>query len=246
MQRSVLALPHRALRLAALFGTLSLGSVAMAATSLQFAPTYMVLQGNQRATSLNIKNISTQTATFTAELVAWAQDGEDRYTPSRDFVLNPVRFTLRPGQEQTVRLALRGNLPPSERLYRVYISEQPGAPGADGTSTDTGALISTLYKIGLPLFVLPTPGQAVVNLSIEKQGNATNVIVRNDGNRYTLLRDFQVVAGDKQTNLKTFNLLAGGFLRFPLPDLGGANTVDVRFIQGNSTQEQRVTLKISP
>src|SRR5437762_3595299 len=70
-------------------------------------------------------NDSSATATIQTQSMSWSQEGgQDVYKDSRALVVSPPIFTLQPGAEQVVRIALR-SAPPAEReaLYRVYFQE---------------------------------------------------------------------------------------------------------------------------
>lgn len=235
MLRSRRALSWRTLGL--LFGA---SLLTAAAQTLSFSPLRLFLQGNQRATSLNLTNGSQQAVTYAIDLVSWTQNGSDVYAPTRDLVVNPTRFTLQPGQQQTIRVALRGAPPNGERTYRVYVRELPpvATPGAPALK------VQTLFRIGLPLFVLPTPGEARVGITVETGEKGAELVVRNEGSRYVLVKDFKYTLGGRTADPDTFNILAGGVLRFPLPAVGDATGVDISYRLGDAGEEQRATVPV--
>ncbi|WP_027482952.1 fimbrial biogenesis chaperone [Deinococcus pimensis] len=221
---------------------------ADAATSLQFSPTSLQLRGSQTSTLVTIRNVSTQTATFSTELLRWRQDGQDQYAATRDFIVNPARFTLAPGQEQTVRLARRGAPTTEERAYRLYVQELPAT--ATGESAEgTVAQVTTLYRVGLPLFVTlgtPNVGTTEVTFTVDPTSDGQRVTVRNTNNRYTLVRDLQFTLGEVRTAPTAFNLLAGGALTFTLPNVPGVRTADVSAKVGASDETRRLTIELRP
>ncbi len=221
---------------------------ADAGTSLQFSPTHLQLRSSQTSTLVVIRNISDQTATFSTELLHWTQDGQDQYDATRDFIVNPGRFTLAPGQEQTVRLAWRAAPVTQERAYRLYVQELPAAT-AQGGADGTVAQVTTLYRVGLPLFVTPAaqPASAPeVAFTAVRTPDGLRVTLRNTTARYTLVRELQFAQSDTRTTPAAFNLLGGGALTFTLPSVPGARKVDISAKFGASDETRRLTLELRP
>lgn len=210
--------------------------LSQAATALSFAPIALKLVGTQRATSLTVRNISDQKASFNLELNQWTQDGQDRYAPTRDLIVNPSGFTLLPGQEQTIRIARRSDAKDNnEHAYRVFIQELPpqAAEGPDGS-----VKITTLYRLSLPLMVVAPGAKPQVRFALERSSEGLAVVATNSGNLYTTLTDVELGVGNQKVDLPAFNLLGGGSLRF---DIGGAapetSSVQLHFTQ-NQVAEQ--------
>ncbi|WP_034386542.1 molecular chaperone [Deinococcus sp. YIM 77859] len=213
---------------------------AQAATSLSFAPISLKLEGNQRSTQLTVRNTSHQPASFRMELASWTQDGEDKLAPTRDVIVNPATFRLAPGQEQTIRFALRGAPSNTEKAYRVFVQELPSTPAQ--AQEANSIQLTTLYRLSLPLMVFPKNAAAQPQFALERSGTGTFVVARNTGNRYATLTDLELSAGGQKTKVPAFNLLGGGSLRFPVP--GNAAEVGLSFTQGG--QLRQLTLRANP
>jgi len=84
---------------------------------------------------------------------AWAVvDGEDRHEPTRDLVVSPTVFRLAPGEEQVVRVSLRGSPDArSERLYRLFFQQVP-----DEASERRAGNVRFLITVGIPVVVAPS------------------------------------------------------------------------------------------
>lgn len=213
---------------------------AQAATALSFAPISIRLVGNQRTALLTVRNVSTQTSSFNLELMSWTQSGEDQYAPTRDLIMNPTGFTLKPGQEQTIRFALRGAPDAkAEHAYRVFVQELPpvAKEGPEGS-----VQVNTLYRLSLPLMTFPTDAKAQLAFALERSSNGLNLVVRNTGNRYATLTDVEVNVDGQQVDVPAFNVLGGGLLSLPIEGaLPNTTSIALRFVQNQ--QPQSLTLK---
>ncbi|UWX64332.1 fimbrial biogenesis chaperone [Deinococcus rubellus] len=209
---------------------------AQAATALSFAPISLKMVGNQRATSLTLRNVSDQTASFRLELNQWTQNGEDLYAPTRDLIVNPSGFTLTPGQEQTIRIARRGNAADTnEHAYRVFIQELPpqAVDGPDGS-----VKITTLYRLSLPLMLSAVGAAPKLSFALERSSDGLAVVASNSGNLYTTLTDVELSVDGQKLEVPSFNLLGGGSMRFAVS--GAAPTtaeVGLQFTQNQAVQQ---------
>lgn len=224
-------------------------ATAAAAQSLTFSPTYIIMEGNQRTSSITITNGSNSTMSYAAEFLAWTQNGQDQFVETRDFVVNPVRFTLRAGQQQTIRIGWRGGELNGERAYRLFVRELDLPSTSQGQQgPDIQASLRTLFRVGIPVFLRPEVGPAAITVALERTNDGADIVVRNTGGRYTLIRDLGVVGeGGSTSEGVSFNLLAGGVIRLPLNGLPAAVTqVDVQYFVGASDQPRRVTARLAP
>lgn len=88
------------------------------------------------------------------ETTFWSQEeGEDRYTPTREILATPPIFTIPPGGSQIVRVGLLRQ-PDSQRelAYRIFLQEVP-------TETSRKGEVRVALRFGIPVFVAPS-GQA--------------------------------------------------------------------------------------
>jgi fimbrial chaperone protein len=137
-----------------LLGALLLVTSLVHATDGGFAvsPVRLDLAPGARATSITLSNSGDIEKTVQVEAFRWTQvDGEDRYEPVTDLVVNPPVFKLSPRGRQVIRAGFRGGAPSNgeESAYRLYFQEL-----ADDRSAVEGGL-RMLLRIGVPLFVAP-------------------------------------------------------------------------------------------
>ncbi|OLV17178.1 fimbrial biogenesis chaperone [Deinococcus marmoris] len=210
--------------------------LAQAATSLSFAPTSLKFVGNQQASSLIVRNVSDQTASFTVELNRWTQSGEDQYGPTRDLIVNPSGFTLMPGQAQTIRFARRGAAKnDNEQAYRIFIQELPPKTpdGPEGS-----VKITTLYRLSLPLMMYAAEATSKLGFALERSSDGLAVVATNSGNRYTTLTDVELNVGGQNVKVPSFNLLGGGSLRFSINNVAPSTaSVGLTFSQNRGVQQ---------
>lgn len=153
-----------------------------AAGGFTVSPIRLEMQAGARAVSLQLSNGADRTKTVQIEAVRWTQvDGQDRYAPAPELVINPPLFRIQPGAHQVVRAGFRGGAPDGdvERAYRVYLQELP-----DGDEPQASQL-RLLLRIGVPLFVAPrAPVRAEPVWSLARgPDGAMNVELRNAGGR---------------------------------------------------------------
>jgi fimbrial chaperone protein len=129
----------------------SLAAASAAAGSFSVAPTRVEFDANRRTAAITLRNADTTAPlTIQASLVAWTQEGaEDAYADTRDLLATPPVFTIPPGGEQVVRLALRRQPDARNELpYRIFFQEVPQA-GAAVPNT-----LNIALRVGVPVFVL--------------------------------------------------------------------------------------------
>jgi fimbrial chaperone protein len=140
-------------------------------------------------------------AVIQAQAMLWSQqDGNDVYTDSRSLVISPPIFTIQPGAEQVVRIALRGApAAESETLYRIYFQELPGTV-EDPATSERIPTVRMVLRMGVPVIVGPAAGKViakpVVQLEPTKPGSF-RVIVRNEGTGH--LRVTNLLVADAKT-----------------------------------------------
>ncbi|MGH8519634.1 MAG: fimbrial biogenesis chaperone, partial [Panacagrimonas sp.] len=104
------------------------GQAQPAAGGFTVSPIRLEMQAGARAVSLQLGNGAERTKTVQVEAVRWTQvDGQDRYEPAPELVVNPPLFRIAPGARQIVRAGFRGGAPAAEveRAYRLYLQELP-------------------------------------------------------------------------------------------------------------------------
>jgi fimbrial chaperone protein len=185
-----------------------------------------------------------------AQLLAWQQDlhGAALTQPSEDLIVTPRIAELKPGEQQVLRLALRGSLPAdTERAYRLVL-EDIGEPSA--IDMGSGAAVNFRMAYDLPVMVSPrgTPVTAMRWRACPRETAAParqGVCVRitNTGNRRVKVQSL-TLAGDGWEKSIAFRepdaVLAGAEREWVLPVLaqGPMRGVKVRTASGQLLQAE--------
>lgn len=193
-----------------------LADLASAQNSFTVTPLRVDLSPQTPAAVVDVINTSPGPLTLQMQQRGWVQaNGRDSQAETRELILSPAIFTLKPGEKQVVRIALRSAPDArSERAYRVFVSEVPTpqikvAPDASG--------FRVALRMDIPLFVAPVqPAAPEPSYSLDMQG--MRLLVRNAGSSHIRYTDFAVLqAGRKVAELPIFTVLAGGERAFDLP-----------------------------
>ena len=165
------------------------------AGNFQVIPVKLEMGPDTKTGVLRVINQSDQALTIQVTSKVWTQpDGstEDRYEDTRDIVLFPPLFTLKPGQEQVLRIGYRGPAGrEQERAYRVFLEELPvEAPGA--------TVLRLALRIGVPVFVQPPEATAQFKAQpLPVTQSIAGVAVTNAGNRHIIVGDITAVGRDR-------------------------------------------------
>jgi P pilus assembly chaperone PapD len=154
---------------------------ATAFAELMIYPTRLVIEGNQRATKVELINNGSQTATYRISLVnrrmseTGAFSDIDEPLPGEQFSDNMLRYsprqiTLAPGSGQTVRLMVRkpANLEAGEYRSHLLFSKQPNVQegrSLDSDAEGVGVRITTLVGVSIPVIVRHGATSADVELT---------------------------------------------------------------------------------
>lgn len=177
---SAFSIPIR--RAHTLFAGLALLLLAAPAfAELMIYPTRLVIEGNQRATQVELINNGSETATYRISLVnrrmseTGAFSDIDEPLPGEQFSddmlrYSPRQITLAPGAGQTVRLMVRKppNLEPGEYRSHLLFSKQPSVQEGRGQGDDgegVGVRITTLVGVSIPVIVRHGETSAHVELT---------------------------------------------------------------------------------
>lgn len=141
--------------LAVLSAGLLAGAAALAA-DISVTPVGIGLAAGRDRVAVHVANQGQEAVVMQVEAVAWSQvDGQDRYAPSRDLLVNPPLFSLAPGRTQVLRVGLRR--PPDgerEQAYRLLLREVP-PPGRVAAPEGGQGNVRVLLQIRLPVYVEP-------------------------------------------------------------------------------------------
>jgi fimbrial chaperone protein len=175
---------------AASIAALALPIGAAVAGAFNVSPVRVELSAQHRTQALTVRNQGDEAAVVQVQIYAWSQEaGQDVLQPTTDLLLSPPVFTVKPGQAQLLRVALRG-APDSarQRSYRVVLQEVPG-------QAPTGApTLQVALKISLPVFVEP-PVEALPQLDWQARVSADGKLLlsaHNGGNGHIQLVDFKL------------------------------------------------------
>lgn len=163
------------------------------AAYITVTPINLYLDNATTLTNFSLKNDSDEVATLQINAKKWQQvKGKDVYTDTKDIVLSPVIFSIKPHSKQIIRLGLRQPLNnTSEATYRIITSELPVNSDSIGkTKKDT---ISVLLQIDMPLFIVPSA--VVQNMSFQvKKKSANKVTVKfvNTGNVHAQITNLKL------------------------------------------------------
>jgi len=150
--RMILPRPWRATGVALLL-CLALAADALAATSMQIAPTSLQMEPRQRAAELWLTNSGTAPVKLQVRVFRWTQqEGEEQLLPTTDLMATPPMQELAAGQQQLVRV-MRADpqAPASQQYYRLIVDEVP-----DLATRASGMQFVLRYSI--PVFIQPGGG----------------------------------------------------------------------------------------
>ena len=104
-------------------------SPAAPAGTFSISPLRVDLSSSTKTAALTVRNEDATEVVVQADGMAWSQPGgEDTLVATRDLLVSPAVFTLAPGAQQLVRVALRRAPDPARELsYRLIIQEVPQA-----------------------------------------------------------------------------------------------------------------------
>lgn len=199
--------------------------------------------------SLTFTNTSTQVITVNASVLDWAwQGGQEVNAPTRDLLLNPATFTLKPGESQVIRVGLRRKPTASELTYRLILEQQPtavkpaqadeeqrGDPNKPDSAPPLSVQIEQLFKARVAVYVAPSSAAPKLSFTGLGNGDGLTLSVTNSGNRHQTLYDLTVQRGTQRLELPVMAVLQGATVEYPLSELSGQSgplTVTYRTLEG--------------
>jgi len=151
-------------------------------------PLRVELGATVRSAVISVTNESKDKLSFQLQAMEWTQDkeGKDEYRDTSDLVFFPKIMSVEPGQEGVIRVGAKNAIVPTERTYRLFIEELPGAPKATPPQT---AQINVLIRFGAPIFVTPLqPRDGLEIESLSLVNGVLTVAARNSGNRHQFVQ----------------------------------------------------------
>lgn len=172
-------------------------SSASQAGSFQVNPVRVELTAQEKSAVIRVLNTGDETVTIQSQLLAWSQqDGIDQLIATRDVLVSPPIFKLKPGATQIVRVGLLRQIDEHRELcYRLQIEEIPSPPAPDFKG------LQVALRIGMPVFVKAKDKTAQdLHFAVSKPINGNlDLSITNQGNAHAQLYELTVHANDGQT-----------------------------------------------
>lgn len=153
----------------------------MSGSAFKVTPVRVTFSGPS-STLLTLRNESDQPLRFQISSYTWSQDprGAVQLGPTDDIVFFPALLSLNAGEERKVRVAATVAATDVEKTYRIFFEE---LPPLDTRNEKSGAQVRILTKMGIPIFVAPTKGNAEASIdSVRVEKGTLGFDVRNSGN----------------------------------------------------------------
>lgn len=172
-------------------------------------PVLTIDSATNNSTTVLVTNTSLQPIILEAELQRWIQDdGKNVFSPTRDVVVNPARFTLNAGATQIVRVGFR-SAPATQQAYRLFLRQNAAASAENG--------IRVVLQFSLPL-ILQRPGD-VARMRTERSCNGDQRILTllNEGTGRQTYSEVTAEVMGQQLPLPSRTVLAGGKQQYQFP-----------------------------
>ena len=185
--------------------------------------------------SIRLKNMKKKPVTIKTDVYNWTLDRQNNLqiipgTPQsldRWMIINPLTFTIDPGQEQVVRFSIRPGVKPEPGEHRaiVYFTEQPD-------EQDVNAAVQVTFRIGVGIYAYADPvrqSATLQNISFDAASSTIKAHINNSGNVHTRLKGAYTVwekgtfPGFGKTGSKTKPVTSGTLNNLPV--LPGENRV---------------------
>jgi fimbrial chaperone protein len=169
---------------------------AVLAGTFSISPLRVDFAGRAKTAALTVRNEDATAVVVQAEGLSWSQEGAaDALASSGDLLVSPAVFTLQPGGQQLVRVALRRAPDPDRELaYRLIVQEVPQASAPQFTG------LRVALRLSVPVFVAPvqsTTRPAAMAWTAQQDASGTlTVVARNDGPSHERIHRFTVRSGD--------------------------------------------------
>jgi len=161
--------------------------------TLNVSPPRLTIEAEQKAGSVTITNAGNEPKLLQVSIKKWTQENnEDVLVDSKEVIVNPPAFTVEPGEQQIIRLGLRGSSPRhEEQAYRMTIKEVPTA-----TENSPKQSLNILMAMSLPVFFEPENPRANANWELQQEGDKVKLSVTNTGNVHQRITKFEFFSKD--------------------------------------------------
>lgn len=164
-------------------------------------PIRLELGSSVRSGAILVRNEGKEKLAFQLQAMAWTQDaeGKDQYAETSDLVFFPRILTVEPGEEGLVRVGAKNTVLQSEKTYRLFIEEMPGA--VKPLEGQPAALVNVLVRFGAPIFVAALkPQDSLVINSVALSRGVLTVSTKNTGNRHQVVQGIDLKGADAKGN----------------------------------------------
>lgn len=208
-----------------------------AAGAFTIAPVRVELGPGKRTEALTVRNEEDRPVLIQLATYAWSQvDGEDRLEPTTEALATPPVFTLQPGGQQIVRVALRRAAAPAQELqYRLVLQEVPSEAPLEVSG------LKVALRLSLPVFVRPAAGAATPELrwrATRVSGERLTLVAENSGNAHAQIIDFELAPagqpGQRIEGMQSRYVLPGSRVQWTLTPPGGAGDATTLNLRGHS------------
>lgn len=172
---------------------------AAGAADISVLPVGLSLTARQDRQAITVTNQGKESVTIQVDTVAWTQvDGEDKYAPTQDLLVNPPLFSIPPGRSQILRVGL--SQPPGgerEVAYRLFLREVPPGPVAASGSGKSGGNgeIRVLLELRLPVYVAPAKAVSAQQWHARRNADGSIAVdVLNTGNVHLVVGEIKLRA----------------------------------------------------
>jgi len=144
--------------------------------------------------SIRLKNMKKKPVTIKTDVYNWTLDRQNDLqiipgtAQSLDswMIINPLTFTIDPGQEQVVRFSIRPDTQPAPGEHRaiVYFTEQPD-------KQDENAAVQVTFRIGVGIYAYADPvkqSATLQNITFDAASSTIKAHINNSGNVHTRLK----------------------------------------------------------
>lgn len=243
---------HRTRSVVATLALLAAGLGPALAQTFGFTPTLLNIDASRNlVTETTMINGTTTPARFNVEAVLWhIVDGKEVLDETRDLIVNPSSFTVKPGSSQLIRIGIRKKPGNTELTYRILVKQVPiegielPTIGAGDLSKGSKAGINIVLTFSLPVYVTPPGAQSQLAFTAKPQGKDVTLTLQNSGNRRTIMRKVRFTRGEVTQGTDVLPLLAGSIITLTLPKLGEqSGPLKLKYeAEDGQTREQTITL----
>ncbi|AFL89586.1 P pilus assembly protein, chaperone PapD [Terriglobus roseus DSM 18391] len=214
------------------------------AQTLAVEPVNLFFLPGQKIVTLTLKNPASEPITVQGRAFTWAQEGNaDPLNATDAILISPPMATIRPGESQVVRVAMRQPASERESTYRLLIDQLPSAARPKE--------VSILLRLSIPVFVeADVHATAKFEFRVEHHRDGKSIlIVANNGQIHDSVRDIHLKTSDgsvwKAVVPGLPYVLAGAERRWPIVPEGTAHAMPHEFSLTAQTDSGALVRQVS-